>query len=162
MARVFLSHASEDQRPTDDVQEWLLDGDHEVFLDRDLRNGIALGEEWEERLHERLRWADAVVCVVTSAYISSLWCTAEVGIARSRGCRLLPVLAESGARHPLLASLQHFARCSSVEQNSYYAPEFGELVTQLHHPCCTQRASMRPFRRAALVDVGLSAEHGQL
>lgn len=107
MAKVFLSHASEDQRPTDDVHEWLLDGGHEVFLDRDMRDGIALGEEWEERLHERLRWADAVVCVVTSAYISSVWCTAEIGIARSRGCRLLPVLAEPGVRHPLLASLQH-------------------------------------------------------
>ncbi|MGH3971994.1 MAG: TIR domain-containing protein [Pseudonocardiaceae bacterium] len=107
MARVFLSHAGEDQKPTDDVHEWLLDGGHEVFLDRDMRNGIALGAEWEKRLHERLRWADAVVCVVTSAYISSVWCTAEIGIARSRGCRLLPVLTEPGMQHPLLASLQH-------------------------------------------------------
>ena len=35
----------------------------------DLRDGIVVGEEWEQRLHERLRWADAVVCLLTSAYL---------------------------------------------------------------------------------------------
>ena len=86
---------------------WLVDDGHEVFLDQDLRDGIAVGEEWEQRLHERLRWADAVVCLLTSAYVGSMWCTAEVGIAQSRGSRLLPVRAEPGVNHPLLKSVQH-------------------------------------------------------
>ena len=76
-------------------------------MDRDLRDGIGVGEDWEQRLYERLRWADAVVCVVTSAYVASQWCTAEVAIARSRGSRLLPVRAESGVAHPLLKSFQY-------------------------------------------------------
>ncbi|MGH3831143.1 MAG: TIR domain-containing protein, partial [Pseudonocardiaceae bacterium] len=80
---------------------------HEVFLDRDLRDGIPVGEEWERRLHEGLRWADAMVCVLTRAYLGSLWCSAEVGIALSRGSRVLPVRVEPGVVHPLLASLQH-------------------------------------------------------
>ena len=104
LARVFVSHASEDQLVAARLHRWLVDDGHEVFLDRDLRDGIAVGEEWEQRLHERLRWADAVVCVVTSASVASPWCTAEVGIARSRGSRLLPVLAEPGMVHPLLGS----------------------------------------------------------
>jgi TIR domain len=54
-----------------------------------------------------LHWADAVVCVVTSSYLTSLWCTAEAGIALSRGSRVLPVRAESGVNHPLLTSLQY-------------------------------------------------------
>jgi hypothetical protein len=66
-----------------------------------------VGDEWEKRLHERLRWADAVVCVVTSAAVKSPWCSAEVGIALSRGSRLLPVRAESGVNHPLLRSAQY-------------------------------------------------------
>ena len=77
-----------------------------MFLDRDLRDGIVVGEEWEQRLHERLRWADAVVCLLTSAYARSTWCTAEVGIAQSRGSRLLPVRAEPGVTHPLLTAVQ--------------------------------------------------------
>jgi hypothetical protein len=90
-----------------DVHGWLVQEGHEAFLDLDLHEGIAVGEEWEQRLYERLRWADAVVCVVTSAYLASPWCTAEVGIARSQGSRLLPLLAEPGAVHPLLRSTQY-------------------------------------------------------
>jgi TIR domain len=65
------------------------------------------GEEWEQRLHERLRWADAVVCVITKVAVASTWCTAEVSIALSRGSRLLPVRAEPGVDHPLLRSVQY-------------------------------------------------------
>ncbi len=80
---------------------------HEVFLDQDLRDGILVGDDWDKRLHERLRWADAVVCVVTSAFVRSAWCSVEVGIALSRGSRLLPVRAEPGVVHPPLGSIQH-------------------------------------------------------
>ena len=55
------------------------------FLDQDLRDGIALGEKWEQRLYERLRWADAVVCLITASYNNSAWCAAEVGIAHRKG-----------------------------------------------------------------------------
>ncbi|MDQ3762699.1 MAG: toll/interleukin-1 receptor domain-containing protein [Actinomycetota bacterium] len=40
-----------------------------------------MGERWRQRLHERLRWADAVVCVVTSAAVASSWCAAEIATA---------------------------------------------------------------------------------
>jgi TIR domain/WD domain, G-beta repeat len=66
-----------------------------------------VGEEWDKRLHERLRWADAVVCVVTSAAVASTWCTAEISIALSRGARLLPVRAEPRVDHPLLRFAQY-------------------------------------------------------
>ena len=68
MANVFVSHASTDHEPTRRVHDLIRGGGHEVFLDQDPINGIPAGEEWEQRLYERLRWADAVVCVVTSAY----------------------------------------------------------------------------------------------
>jgi WD40 repeat protein len=107
MARVFISHTSQDDECAAGVYRWLVGEGHEVFLDRDLRDGLRVGEQWERRLHERLRWADAVVCVLTRAYLASTWCAAEVGIALSRGSRVLPVRAEPGVMHPLLTSLQH-------------------------------------------------------
>jgi hypothetical protein len=61
VARVFISHASADTARAYEVHDWLVADGHEVFLDRDLRNGLVVGEEWQKRLHERLRWADAVV-----------------------------------------------------------------------------------------------------
>jgi WD40 repeat protein len=88
------------------VYRWLVDDEHEVFLDRHPHTGIAPGDEWDKRLHERLRWADAVVCVLTSAFTRSTWCAAEVALARSRGALVVPVLTEAGVRHPLLTDLQ--------------------------------------------------------
>ena len=107
MARVFVSHASTDAALAATVHRWLVDDGHEAFLDQDLSDGLVVGEEWERRLRERLRWADAVVCVLTSAYLASVWCTAELTIAQSRGSRLLPVQAEPGVRHPLLNAVQY-------------------------------------------------------
>ena len=107
MAKVFVSHASEDRALAGEVHRWLVEAGHEAFVDQDLRDSIALGEEWEQLLYERLRWANAVICVVTSAYLDSTWCAIEVGIARSRGSQLLLLCAESGVAHPLLTSVQH-------------------------------------------------------
>jgi WD40 repeat protein len=107
VAKIFVSHAGEDRVLAGELHQRLTDDGHEAFLDQDLRDGIVVGEEWEQRLYERLRWADAVLCVVTSAYLRSDWCTAEVGIARSQGSRLLPLQAEAGVVHPLLRSNQY-------------------------------------------------------
>jgi len=107
VAKVFISHASEDGECAAGLHRWLVSEGHDVFLDRDLHDGIPVGEQWERRLHERLRWADAVLCVLTRAYLTSMWCTAEASFALSRGSRVLPVRAEPGVVHPLLTSLQH-------------------------------------------------------
>ncbi|MEO7193836.1 MAG: TIR domain-containing protein, partial [Pseudonocardiaceae bacterium] len=107
VARVFISHASKDRALACEVHQWLIATGHEVFLDQDVRDGIALGEVWRQRLWERLRWADAMVCVVTSAYLVSTWCAAEVAVAQSRGSRLLPLRVEPGLDHPLLSEVQY-------------------------------------------------------
>lgn len=107
VVRVFISHASGDIALAREVYGWLEDDHHEVFLARDLRDGIAVGEQWRQRLHKQLRGADAVVCLVTSAYLASTWCTAEVAIAQSLDSVLLPVLAEPGVVHPFLTDVQH-------------------------------------------------------
>jgi WD40 repeat protein len=107
VARVFVSHAGDGGDQAGEVYRWLVEAGHEVFLDRDHLDGIVVGEQWRQRLHERLRWADAVVCVVTAAYVASRWCAAEVEIARSRGSRLLPLQAVPGVVDPALDSVQH-------------------------------------------------------
>ncbi|MEV6325428.1 TIR domain-containing protein [Nocardia sp. NPDC051787] len=106
VARVFISHASADRAWADEIHGWLVADRHEVFLDQHPVDGLAAGEEWEQRLYERLRWADAVVCVITQTYLRSIWCAIEIGIAKTLGSRLLPVRAAAGATHPLLKSIQ--------------------------------------------------------
>lgn len=107
MAHVFLSHAGQDGELAGDVARWLLGAGHDVFLDQDVTHGITAGDDWEERLHAQLRRADAVVCLVTGAFVRSTWCTGEVAVARTHGCRLLPIRVEPGAEHPFLTGVQH-------------------------------------------------------
>jgi len=68
VARVFVSHAGEDRELAGRLHRWLVDEGHEVFLAPDLRDGITVGEQWAQRLHDELLRAEAVVCVITSAY----------------------------------------------------------------------------------------------
>jgi hypothetical protein len=49
VARVLLSHASEDHALADEVLAWLTGVGHQVFLDRDLRAGIAVGDDSGDR-----------------------------------------------------------------------------------------------------------------
>jgi hypothetical protein len=63
VARVFISHAGKDLPVAETIRDWLRDAGHRVFLDRDLAEGIQVGEELKRRLHRELRAADAAVCV---------------------------------------------------------------------------------------------------
>jgi hypothetical protein len=107
MAHVFISYATSDRPVTDEVSSWLRAAGHEPFLDHDLRDGISVGEDWEQRLYRELRRADAVIGVVTSSFVASNWCSAEVGIAGALGCRLIPLRVEAGVVHPLMPRLQY-------------------------------------------------------
>ena len=108
MANVFISHSGDGVGWAEQIDEWLSEDNHEVFLDRDKHHGIHAGEDWELRLYERLRWADAVVCIVTPAYLESVWCAAEIGAARALGCELLPVRATSEVLEHRLIQLKQF------------------------------------------------------
>ncbi|MBV9730413.1 MAG: toll/interleukin-1 receptor domain-containing protein, partial [Pseudonocardiales bacterium] len=107
VARIFISYATPDRAVADEVSEWLRAAGHEPFLDRDLRDGISVGENWKQRLYRELREVDAVIGVVTSSFVTSNWCSVELGIADARGCRLMPLRAEGGVVHPLMQHLQY-------------------------------------------------------
>ncbi|MBV9139873.1 MAG: TIR domain-containing protein [Pseudonocardiales bacterium] len=109
MARVFISHSSKNNELATDVLDWLKADGHDVFLDYDRQDGIEGGDLWEERLHERLRWADAVVCLVTSDYVKSKWCFSEIFAAKTLGSRIVPLAAEKDVHHPLLGGFQDIA-----------------------------------------------------
>ena len=107
MARVFVSYARADSACAEQLHGWLKEDGHEAFLDQERDDGILPGEDWERRLYKELRRADAVVCVVTDSYVTSVWCAAEIGAARALGAELLPVQFSAAAEtHTLLKPLQ--------------------------------------------------------
>jgi WD40 repeat protein len=107
MARVFISHAGADLDRAVEVYGWLCQDGHELFLDRDLGSGMEVGENWKQRIYQELRRADAVVCLVSRYFVASPVCSAEVGIADSLGCRLLPLHLEKNLEYPLLGLLEY-------------------------------------------------------
>ncbi len=107
MVHVFISYADPDRAIADEVASWLRADGHEPFLAHDLHNGIGAGEDSKQRLYDELHEVDAVIGVVTSSYLASPWCSAELGIADAWGCRLMPLRAEAGVVHPLVRNRQY-------------------------------------------------------
>jgi WD40 repeat protein/type II secretory pathway predicted ATPase ExeA len=107
VVHVFISYATPDRAIADEVASWLRAAGHEPFLAHDLRDGIGAGEDWKLRLYDELCEVDVVIGVVTSSFLASHWCSAELGIADARGCRLVPLRAEAGVVHPLVQNRQY-------------------------------------------------------
>ncbi|HEY7202122.1 MAG TPA: toll/interleukin-1 receptor domain-containing protein [Candidatus Dormibacteraeota bacterium] len=107
MTRIFISYARVDWELAARLREWVAADGHHTFLDTHAADGVQVGEPWEARLHERLLWADALISVVTTAYVASVWCSAEIAVFRwERQGLLLPLNAELHVEHPLLRTVQ--------------------------------------------------------
>jgi hypothetical protein len=107
VARVFVSHATADVADAREICGWLRSEGHDVFLDQDVASGLTVGEVWKQRLHDGLRKADAVVCLVSEAFLASVWCNVEVGAADLLGCLLLPVRVAGDEPHPMMEQVHH-------------------------------------------------------
>ncbi|NIQ59766.1 MAG: TIR domain-containing protein, partial [Gammaproteobacteria bacterium] len=110
MANIFVSHSSLDETRARRVFEALRRAGYDVFLDVDPDAGIAAGQSWEQEIYGRLRRCDAVVCIVTAAFVRSRWCFAEVALARSVGRPVFPLVLDRDAVEGLsdvLGGIQH-------------------------------------------------------
>jgi len=109
VARVFISYATGDRELANEIRDSLDTFGHWVFLDNHRRDGILIGEDWQDRLLEELRRADALISVVTSDFLHSDWCMVEVATAHEQGKHLFPLAAGADPTAvPLLGRLQHF------------------------------------------------------
>ena len=97
MARLFISHSSLNNAEAIAVSDWLDEnGWDDVFLDLDPERGVAAGERWERALNEAARRCEAVVFLISRAWLASRWCMNELNLARRLNKRLFGVLIEEG------------------------------------------------------------------
>jgi len=96
VSRIFLSHSSANNAEAVALRDWLeREGwKDEVFLDLDPMRGIAAGERWERRLNEAANRCEAVLFLVSKAWIGSAWCRKELNLAHRLNKRLFGVLIE--------------------------------------------------------------------
>ncbi len=96
MSRIFLSHSSTNNAEAVALRDWLADNGwkDEIFLDLDPRRGIAAGERWERALNEATNRCEAVLFLVSKAWLTSVWCRKELNLAQHLNKRLFGVLIE--------------------------------------------------------------------
>jgi hypothetical protein len=96
MARIFLSHSSQNNAAAIALHDWIIKGgwDDRPFLDLDPQRGIAAGERWERALHEEASRCEAVLFLVSRAWLSSEWCLKEFHLALKLNKRLFGVLID--------------------------------------------------------------------
>ena len=96
MSRIFLSHSAVNNAEAVALLDWLKrEGwEDEVFLDLDPMRGIAAGERWEQALHEAANRCEAVLFLVSKAWLGSRWCLKEFNLAHRLHKRLFGVLIE--------------------------------------------------------------------
>ena len=97
MSRIFISHSSANNAEAIALRDWLVsEGWSDLFLDLDPQRGIAAGERWERALNEAARRCEAVLFLISQAWLSSRWCMNELTLARRLNKRLFGVLIEEG------------------------------------------------------------------
>src|SRR5262245_64769937 len=107
MTAIFVSHRSSDNAEAAALQRWLAEQGHEqLFLDFDPAEGIPAGVDWEQRLYQELRRCQALLIVLTPAWLASMWCRNELAIAREKGKVIFIVRAAPCADGPVIPSIQ--------------------------------------------------------
>jgi formylglycine-generating enzyme required for sulfatase activity len=96
VSRIFLSHSSANNAEAVALRDWLeREGwKDEIFLDLDPERGIAAGERWERALNEAADRCQAVLFLVSRAWLSSRWCLKEFNLAHRLNKRMFGVLIE--------------------------------------------------------------------
>jgi CHAT domain-containing protein len=96
MSRLFISHSSANNAEAVAIRDWLAcEGWDEVFLDLDPARGIAAGERWERALNEAASRCEAVLFLISRAWLDSRWCLKEFNLARRLNKRLFGALIEA-------------------------------------------------------------------
>ena len=104
---IFISHRSCDNAEAEALKGWLAEKGHErLFLDFDPADGIPAGVDWEQRLYQELRRCQALLIVLTPAWLESKWCGNELAIAREKGKAVFVVRVKPGTDGSLIPALQ--------------------------------------------------------
>jgi hypothetical protein len=95
LSRLFISHSAANNAAAIALRAWLAErGFDDVFLDIDPNRGLADGERWQAALKAAADRCEAVLFLVSPAWLSSKWCLAEFLLAKSLDKR---IFADRGA-----------------------------------------------------------------
>ena len=98
MSRLFISHSSRNDDWAIALRDWLVregwSGENDVFLDLDPERGIAAGERWARALEDAATRCEAVLYLVSEAWLGSKWCVEEYQLAKELNKKLFALLID--------------------------------------------------------------------
>jgi hypothetical protein len=95
LSRLFISHSAANNAAAIALRAWLAEqGFDDVFLDIDPNRGLAAGERWQAALKAAADRCEAVLFLVSPAWLSSKWCLAEFLLAKSLDKRIFGLIVE--------------------------------------------------------------------
>src|SRR5262245_23883590 len=108
MTAIFISHSSADNAAAAEMKAWLeVQGHTSLFLDFDPEAGIKGGSGWEQTLYQQSRQCQAVIALLTPAWLTSKWCFAELVQAREHGKAIFPVKVRPCEAGSVFSDIQH-------------------------------------------------------
>ena len=95
LSRLFISHSARNNPEAIALRDWLAEqGFDDVFLDIDPDRGLAPGERWQEALKAAADRCEAVLFLVSPAWLDSRWCLAEFLLAKTLHKRIFGLIIE--------------------------------------------------------------------
>jgi hypothetical protein len=95
LSRLFISHSARNNSEAIALRDWLAEqGFDDVFLDIDPDRGLAPGECWQEALKAAADRCEAVLFLVSPAWLDSRWCLAEFLLAKTLHKRIFGLIIE--------------------------------------------------------------------
>jgi WD40 repeat protein len=95
MSKIFISHSSSDNATALAMGQWLAEnGWDDFFLDIEPARGLSPGERWREALKTAADRCEAVLCLLSPAWLDSTWCRDELYLAHQLGKIILGVFIE--------------------------------------------------------------------
>ncbi len=96
MARLFISHSSANNAAAFALRDWLAEqGLSDVFLDIDVNRGLVAGDRWQEALKAAADRCEAVLYLLSPAWVESKWCLAEFLLAKTLHKRIFGLIVET-------------------------------------------------------------------
>jgi dipeptidyl aminopeptidase/acylaminoacyl peptidase len=109
MSRIFFSHSSRDDHAALALRQWLASegwtADSDVFLDIHPDSGLVAGQRWLQALEDAATRCEAVVFLVSEAWLASKWCADEYRLAEKLNKKLFALLIENVALDRLPSGL---------------------------------------------------------
>ncbi len=95
VSRLFISHSGANNAAAIALGQWLSEqGYDDIFLDVDPDRGLVAGERWQEALKAAADRCEAVLFLVSPAWLASKWCLAEFLLAKTLHKRIFGLIIE--------------------------------------------------------------------